>query len=115
MKVQNKAGRREKNPRMLKRIAKHTFPPLLSPPHTYKYQEISNQGCNLGSYLLSESCNTPAKNKTKRNFTNIQKCIFSLHLAISQATPVAEESLPTDSDLILILCELTHSRPPARN
>ena len=105
MKVQNKAGRREKNPRMLKRIATHTFPPLLRPPHTYKYQDVFWE---VIFCLLN--CNTSACNTEILHF--IQNVYSRCNLQYQWPTPVAQQSLPTDSALILIFASLTHSPRP---
>ena len=41
MKVQNKAGRRARKPRILKTMAKHTFPPVMRPPQTLRKEKWS--------------------------------------------------------------------------
>ena len=40
MKVQNKAGRRARKPRILKTMARHTFPPVMRPPQTLRKRKM---------------------------------------------------------------------------
>ena len=84
MKVQNKAGRRARKPRILKTMARHTFPPVMRPPQTLRKK---NEAFKKNEFRKFESL-------------RIRKLLWYQELTL-----VAEESLPTDSALILIFAQ----------
>ena len=82
---------------MLKRIATQTFPPLFRPPQTYKCQDII---CWIYFWWQRQkSCAYKQEGDLLRKYSC--KCVVYL-LQYRQLTPVAQQSLQTDSALILI-------------